>query len=229
MAKFAGVAAVEITANPKLGGASVTFVSQETCPKTCALRGTACYAEWGSVGIHRVRLNRESSGLSSMELSRNEAAAVEGLSGKRPLRLHVVGDCTDNYAAHIVAESAAIYSSRHDQTVWTYTHAWRDIYRANWGYVSVLASCETTAQVRDANTLGYSAAILVDSHAGDKAYMRDGLKILPCPEQTGRAANCLECGLCLKDDLLLKSRLTIAFALHGRGTTNGKNLLKVLN
>jgi hypothetical protein len=142
------------------------------------------------------------------DVARAEADAIDSLSGTRPLRLHVVGDCPTDDAARIVSDAAERYTARGGGRAWTYTHAWRDVVRASWQSVSVRASCETADDVRAAHARGYDAAIVVDSHKSDRAYDVDGIRVVPCPEQT-RGRSCADCGLCMRPGT------TIAFAVHG--------------
>lgn len=229
-----GVIAVAKSLNSKIGRVAATYVSQESCPKSCPFMGSGCYAETGMMGIHTKRLNKQSAAgkLSKLQLARNEARAVDSLSGELPLRLHVVGDCTTNQTARVVAGAARRYRQRFQSRVWAYTHAWRQVARASWGDVSVLASCETMADVRVAMGGGYAAAIVVSEHAGagdGKATLRDGLRVVPCPQQTGRAADCMSCGLCLDADRLRAAGIVIEFATHGsQGKRASDALLKVI-
>jgi hypothetical protein len=136
--------AVEVSANRKLGPVAATFVSQVSCPKECpwfddGKWGSACYANNGFQGFMTAKLNR---GIGDhLDAAREEAELIRALSGERTLRLHVVGDCKDRLAAEIVSAAAEQYSSKHAQTVWTYTRAWEHVPRASWGEVSVLTSC----------------------------------------------------------------------------------------
>ena len=65
----------------------------------------------------------------------------------------------------MLAEAAAVYTSKYKQPVFTYTHNWRSIPRDAWGSISVLASCEFSQEgyqePAQANDLGYAAALLI--------------------------------------------------------------------
>jgi hypothetical protein len=182
--------------------------------------GGACYAEWGYVGVQARRLNR-STRTDPIGLAREEARAIDRLSGARNLRLHVVGDARTEGAARILALAAARYRQRggYVSRVWTYTHAWQRVGRRAWGQdISVLASCESAGQVREAHLRGYATALVVPSFRQAAAYDYDGVRLLPCPEQT-RGVTCSQCRLCLDDRRLRDAGLTIGFALHGTGRT----------
>ena len=212
------ILAVESSANTKVGNVSATYAPQQTCPKSCPFMGSGCYAESGLVGMQTRKINRmaESEGLTKLALAKMESTAIRKLSGLRPLRLHVVGDATTNQAAKMLSTAAAGYTAKHGSKVWTYTHAWQNVKRTSWGSVSVLASCESIEAAGIAMLQGYAAAVVVSEHAsGTATIAEDGIRIIPCPQQTGRAANCLECGLCMRADWLHASRSVIQFAAHG--------------
>lgn len=212
------VFAKEQTEAIKLGPVSATYAAQASCPDACPFRGAGCYAEHGPLAmVTTKRLNRAASGRTALDVAREEAAAIDGLSATRDLRLHVVGDCPSDEAAHIVADAAERYVARGRGRgcavrVWTYTHAWRTVARASWGCVSVLASCETHDDVRAARARGYAAALVVSDHT---SRARDAAGVLACPEQTTRGVTCSTCRLCTDDTRLLAAGIVIGFALHG--------------
>jgi hypothetical protein len=226
-----GVMAVEVTGNSKVGRISITKVSiTGSCDPTCPFMDEGCYGQQFRSGMQNAKLQSESKRSTPEELAQAEADAIGMLSGKLPMRLHEFGDCRTNEAASIVARASKRYSGRHLQKVWTYTHAWRKVLRKYWGGVSVLASCETAAQCAEAMRKGYAASIVVDSHAGrTKAYTVAGgdgpMKYIPCPEQTGKTADCTTCKLCWDDKRLLKDRAVIVFAAHGQGAKKVKTAL----
>lgn len=220
--------AKEITTNPKLGPVSATFVNQVSCPTECPWYedgkwGSPCYANNGFQGLMTKKLNQTKGDY--LQAALDEAEIIGQLSGERPLRLHVVGDCKDQVAAEVVAGAANAYRAKHGQPVWTYTRAWAKVPRPVWGDVSVLASCETAGQVRRANEDGYAAAIVVGAFAKTTAYKKDGIKIVPCPEETGRVNSCSECKLCWKDDLLRRAGITIGFEAHGFWASKVREIL----
>lgn len=224
--------AVPKSANRKIGEAATTYAAQGSCPSTCVFRdGGGCYAETGQIGkFVTAPLNRAAGDARALAVAVYEAyaiASMEPVPG-RPLRLHTVGDCPTDVCAQIVALAAAVYMERGGGPVWTYTHAWRDVERASWGPVSVLASCETAEDVVAARERGYATAIVVEEFPSRGLYecaetgesIHESIHplhsaILPCPAQTHDDVSCSSCRLCFDDAGIRARGYSIGFALHG--------------
>lgn len=219
--------------NRKIGNAAVTYAAQGSCPSTCPFLNAGCYAEGATLGVLTRRLNRGSAGASTFDIASSEAAAIDELEPAfqgQPMRLHSVGDCSTDMAAQMIGHAARRWLERGGGVVWTYTHAWREVARRSWKSISVLASCETPADVKLARLRGYATAIVVERFPTDKRYT-DGEKgeIIPCPAQT-RDVPCTDCGLCFNADRLLEQKVSIGFQIHGdnasvrlaRGTLRGE-------
>jgi len=228
------VIAVAKSQNAKLGKASSTTVSIEgSCPTTCALRTSGCYARQGPLGWQTARMDRfvQESNLTPEAVAQAEADAIDGIWSGLPLRLHVAGDCKTDGAAQIVADAAGRYSERNRAPAWTYTHGWKDVARDSWKQVSVLASCETPEDAEQARARGYAVAMVVPEYLnGKRAWKADnGMTVLPCPEMTGAAASCTDCRLCMDDAKLRDRNVVIAFEVHGAQSKKAKLALQVLN
>lgn len=227
MANTSPVTAVEISDNSKIGKISMTAASQDSCPPTCPLRGAGCYAEVGRANLVTARLNA-SDIKSPIEIAKLEAEAIRKLSGRRMLRLHVVGDCYIDEGAKILAEAAAEHTAKSGKPVFTYTHG-HTTKRESWGDISVLRSCETIAQVQRAHDAGFAAAMVVDRHETGKAIKQDGFNLVPCPQQIGTKNNCADCKLCTKDALLHKQKIVITFAIHGAREKRAREVLNSIH
>ena len=203
------VTAVENSENKKTGMVSATYVSQATCPTSCSFFNNGCYAEGGRVGITTHKLNK-SEIIDPNTIADMEAAAIKTLTGARPLRVHVVGDCTTPYAASVVGKAMVEYPN----AAWTYTHAWQDVKASDWQEANVLASCESIEEVDTAKKRGYATALVVDKFESTKLYKKDGVSILPCREQTN-GIQCVNCKLCFNVEKLKKHNITIGFEAHG--------------
>lgn len=192
------------------------MAAQASCPVSCPFLGAGCYAESGPQGIHTARLNKSVNGESAEGIALAEEIEIGKLSGTRPLRLHIVGDCKTSTAALIVSHAAWLYRRKHNMPVWGYTHAWREVhsgyYRING--VTMLASCETIAEVKQADSLNYRTALTTTKFKQNTAWKENGFTFVPCPEQTGKTKNCTTCKLCWHpQDKLPKT--VIVFETHG--------------
>lgn len=217
--------AVSNSANRKLGDVHATYASQATCPTSCTFRGSGCYAEYGLVGFETRQLNADAENrqLSALQIAGIEAAAISRLAPDgRALRLHVVGDCATDATARVVSSAADLFMQRGGGQAWTYTHGWRDVERASWGQVSVLASCETAEDVRAGHDRGYAAAVVLPEHGPAGRYDVDGVSIVECPQQTREDITCADCRLCQRADYLQDSRTVIGFVVHSGGTKKAR-------
>src|SRR5207248_895946 len=95
--------------NAKLGAVSATYASQASCPPSCPWFKQGCYAESGPTGFTTRRLNR-SDVRGAVRIAREEARAIDALTGDRLLRLHVVGDARTKAAARVLGAAAQRYS-----------------------------------------------------------------------------------------------------------------------
>lgn len=217
--------AMEKTANVKLGKISTTYASIKSCPNSCPLKKTgACYGMMGPISWIWGKLNKRK--VSTLNIAKAEAKAIEGLTGQNDLRLHTLGDCASNAAAKVVAEAAEKHMDKAGKAAFTYTHAWRKVNRESWGKVSVLASCETPQEVMAAKRRGYATALVVPEFKDTKAYKVGNIEVIPCPEMTGKAKSCEACRLCMRDDKLKAAGVTIAFAAHGGMAGKVKDVLE---
>ena len=219
MADVKLVKAIALSGNAKIGQAATTYAPQATCPSDCPFFGAGCYAERGFVGIQLRQLNNAAaeSSATTLELAQAEADAIDAMPTVvgRPLRIHTVGDCASDEAARIVSGAAERYTARGGGPAWSYTHAWRTVDRESWGGMSVLASCETTAEVIEATERGYATALVVDRFRDRKKHEVGDIEILPCPAQTKKGTTCSSCRLCFDDEAIKRRRYSIGFEVHG--------------
>ena len=206
--------AVETTDNIKTGPMSTTYASRSSCPSSCPMKkGGACYGESGPCRFVWQRLGN---GGTPEQIALEEASQIDRLTGMTDLRIHTVGDCRTEKAARILAGAAKRYLKRGRPGVkaFTFTHAQNIPYRA-WFPIEIIASCETTSQVKKMQAKGYPTAIVVENFAKEGVYVKDGVCILPCRHQVGKAHSCLQCRLCLNASALKKQGITIGFKIHG--------------
>lgn len=204
------VVAMEISRNKKTGPCAATYAPLSSCPKDCPFLEKGCYAKYGPTGMITNRISKKQRSKKSVALE--EAEKIRALPGVRPLRLHISGDCATKESAEIVAKAAEEYSSRYDQPVWTYTHAWKRVPRSAWGSVSVIASCETIEEARHARRRGYAAAMVSEITEDEKA---EEFVLIPCFNQRNNAIKCDTCRFCFNDEHLRGCGFVVTFSAHG--------------
>jgi len=106
------VLVVELSTNRKTGEVSATYSPIQTCPKDCVFMNRGCYAQSGFCGIKFRRMSQAAKALSVEEIVKMECDGIRKLTGTKPLRLHVTGDCLDSESAIQLADACAEYTSR---------------------------------------------------------------------------------------------------------------------
>jgi hypothetical protein len=201
------VIAVELSEDAKLTGPggpgmAATYAPQQTCPP-CRLRGAGCYAEGGRVALHTRQLNAaaDAAGATALQLAQLEADAIDRLTGWRPLRRAVVGDCATVEAAGLVGAAMQRYERRHGFPAWGYSRSWPTVPAAAWQGARILASCDDWSQLGPARRQGYAGlALLIPPTDSPKAQQLGPLRVIPCPAQFTtngqRRTTCDVCHLC---------------------------------
>ena len=220
--------------NKKTGKLAVTYAPiANSCPTECWHRiHRTCYALQGNVGMHVRRIEEGSKGKTAIQIATEEAQAIRaafngGLVPNIPLRLHVAGDSRTITGTKKLAAACVDWKNRGGDSAYTYTHAWGKVPKSAWQGVSVLASVETIEGAKKALRRGYAPAITVAEHTSDKAQNVNGVKLIPCPEQT-KGIPCIKCRLCFNADKLAAKNTGIAFAIHGVRKNHGKRELRVM-
>lgn len=212
----------KLTKAPAERPVSVTRAAQVSCPRDCPLLDGPCYGETGTAGFQTRRANRAAA---DAEANAQQVAIVEAKRiasqwprDGRPLRLHEVGDAATSQAAQTLASGVCAAQAQGAGFAFTYTHAWRRTHRADWGPISVLASCESPEAAAEARAAGWAPAIIyTDATATARELRARGLRLIQCPEETGAAPDCASCGLCMRDDALRAAGSVIGFTPHGSG------------
>jgi hypothetical protein len=222
---------------------STTYTSIEaSCPTTCELRkDKSCYAMGGPIAIHLKALDKNAKYHTPDSVAVQEAQLIEasfnggdipqdGAKGGRDLRIHGFGDARTKRAAKRLGKAATNWRSRKGGSVWTYTHAWKNVSRELWGKdISILASVDNKDEIELAKKQGYATCTVVPEFKnGAKIWEENGIKYLPCPAQVNKEVTCVKCRLCFRDEFLSKNNFTITFAAHGSGTSKIKKRLNVV-
>lgn len=204
------VKVVARSSNAKLGWMACTYAPLQTCAKDCPLQRW-CYGMEHWTGKLVSQLTTAAQGCSPEELAAVEAAAIDQLPARYPLRVHVVGDCPTATSATIIGQAMSRFEARTGQPAWTYTHAWY-LPAAAWGQATVRASCESWDLVEQAQANGYHLVALVANTVPPGT--------TPCPHYVNNV-KCVDCRLCRQEDIPV-----IVFPPHG---SRRKKLERALN
>jgi hypothetical protein len=160
------------------------------------------------MALHVRHLGDQTSDWTDLELAREEARQIRGLSGWRKLRVKVSGDSRTRKAAGIIGSAMVAHERKHKRHAWTYTHTEHPL--AAWNGARVLASCETPAKVRRMTKAGYACVLIVPPHPTHKVYKYKGLKVIPCPAQF-KHTTCERCSVCADTKRLRRRKLVVGF------------------
>jgi len=204
------VTAVIDSQNKKVGVMNATYAPQLTCPTTCPF-----YPEiFGDISDIETRMHVQ------IQFAEIEATKIDELPADRHLRVHVVGDSSNDIAAGIIGDAMVRYEKRspNDSQAYTYTHAWNEpipVPESAWNGANVLASCESAEQILRARALGYACEWTYDKHLSRKVHDRDDIKVLPCPNNFNALVTCKKCMKCADLTLLKNRNMVIGLATHG--------------
>lgn len=213
-----------------------------TCPASCTLRDSGCYAQNGATGAAVRRLNTIGGATHRLRIADQEAHLIDsafgggeipqdggrdGSSG-RDLRLRVAGDYTTAAEAQVVGGAAERWGARGGGGVFGYTHGWRGFDRTWFGPARMLASVERPEDIAEAHARGYDVAITLAEFPRTRAFELPGtgVKVVPCPQQT-RGTTCVRCRLCISAPLRERG-LVIGFAAHGARAERARRRLAVI-
>lgn len=207
------------SSNSKTGNAAVTYRTQDSCPTSCPLMGSGCYARGRIFGIP-ARLGTEAV---------DGYAAVTDLVEKLPqgalFRANVSGDVLDDAGEPdrpYIAALSHVATERPDVDVFSYSHAWRTLTPDIAPGVTINASCDSQADIEAAAAAGWPT-VVTDTGEADSLIGQTvaGRKVVQCPAQT-RGLTCAECRLCARPE----RRSTVAFVVHGSGKRLAANSIR---
>jgi hypothetical protein len=204
------VTAVIDSDNSKIGVMNATYAPQLTCPTSCPFYPVID----GDISDIETRMHVQ------IQFAEIEASKIDNLPADRKLRVHVVGDSSNTISAGIIGDAMVRYESRspNGSQAYTYTHAWNEpipVPESAWNGARVLASCESTRDVHRARFLGYACEITYANHLSRKVHIRDGIKILPCPNNFNKNVTCSMCMKCADLKLLKTNNWAIGLSIHG--------------
>jgi len=217
---------VKKSGNKKTGKIPTTISSQTTCPSTCPLKNSGCYAELGHLAMHWNRIS-----------SKNDYTFVNMLDDIKQFkdgqlwRHNVAGDLKPyaKYKNRIVKSSLeALVKANTGKRGFTYTHypvlthkdaRWNRelIAKANKDGFTINLSADNSTHADKLAELGIAPIVtILPSHYIDRKTTKTpaGRKILVCPATNTEGVTCKTCGLCQ----VANRKTIIGFPAHGSRT-----------
>lgn len=201
--------------NEKVGPIPVSTTESKTCPTSCPFKKSGCYADGGPLALFWGKVDRGMAGVSWDEFCGQVAALPEG----QLWRHNQAGDLPSDGKVIDGKAVAALVAANEGKRGFTYTHhdahhpgnysAIRDANRAGFT-VNLSGNNLAHADNLAALNIGPVVAVVAEDHP-EHSTTPAGRKVVVCPEQTGKAKSCAECGLCQK----VNRAVIVAFRAHG--------------
>lgn len=202
--------------NEKVGPIPVSTTSAKTCPSDCPFKKSGCYADGGPLALFWGKVTRGEAGLDWDAFCGQVKALPEG----QLWRHNQAGDLPSNDGRMIDHEALSmLVTANAGKRGFTYTH-------------HNPANGNNAGMIKHANMLGFTVnlsgnnlahadklaaldigpvvAVVTEEHP-EHSTTPEGRKVVVCPEQTGKAKSCAECGLCQKAN----RAVIVAFRAHG--------------
>ena len=231
------------SSNEKTGDIIQSYSARSTCPNRCPLKGHGCYADNYHTSRQWDRCENASdpryvSNVKDLGLSLIEAIAPRVKKGATEVlfRHNVAGDIAqensdliDASRVNAIADACSAAGAIMDVTVrgYTYTHCSisqqnaKVIHEALSKNFIINYSCETVAEVKNANELGCDTVITsVNPEETIKNLKSEGIRAVQCPAQTHEDVSCESCKLCSRH-----RNTTIVFAVHGNGSKKARKVI----
>lgn len=201
--------------NEKVGPIPVSTTESKTCPTSCPFKKSGCYADGGPLALFWGKVDRGMAGVSWDEFCGQVAALPEG----QLWRHNQAGDLpSDGKAIDYVAFKSLVDANK-GRKGFTYTHH-DPLIGQNAHYISMANAEGFTVNLSGNNLrhadqlaaleIGPVVAVVAEDHP-EHSTTPEGRKVIVCPEQTGKAKSCAECGLCQK----VNRAVIVAFRAHG--------------
>lgn len=205
------------SANVKTGAIPTSVTSSDSCPLSCPLNGSGCYAESGPLAIHWKKTTEGARGMSWGAF----CSAIEALPTGQFWRHNVAGDIpSENDDRELISPAmlGALVKANIGKRGFTYTHKtqreanFKWIEEANkWGFcINMSANSLEEADSLAARNIAPVVTILpIDSPK--KTITPQGRAVITCPATYREDISCVTCQLCA-----ISSRsVIVGFPAHG--------------
>ena len=201
---------IPASSNRKTGPMPTVYASRETCPESCPMYRSACYAE----GFHTMlQWNRTT--LAGIDLD-SLIQKLERLPKGQIWRYGIAGDLPGTGEEIDAYALGRIVKANRGKKGFAYSHkktpealAW--IKHANqWGF-TVNASADNAAEADTLAAQGLPVAVIVPMDTPKHSTTPQGRPIIVCPAQTREGMTCALCQLCANPD----RQSIVGFRAHG--------------
>lgn len=203
-----------ISGNRKTGPIPVSTTGQQSCPTTCKLRGSGCYAELGHTFLHWKKVTNHERGSEHKEFFR----AIAKLPNRQTWRHNQAGDLihTDGQIDSDFIDGL-VKANRHKRG-FTYTHHvmnehnLNQIRKANKGGFAVNISLDSIHEIAAKKAHGLPMVVILE-HDAPNVQEVDGVKVVACPAEKTDKIQCSNCAstMCANPD----RNFVIGFRVHG--------------
>lgn len=207
---------VRKSANAKIGAIPCTTTDKHSCPDSCALKNTGCYAESGF--YTRVNWNKVTSGERG-DTWETLCASVAKLPEGQLWRHNVAGDLPHEHQLIDGTKVAALVAANGGRKGFTYTHhnmdhkANRDaIVASNAGGFTINLSADNPTMADTLVGLGIAPVVsVVPPEQVTNFVTKGGHKVVICPAAIREGVTCATCKMCAIGD----RKTIIGFPAHG--------------
>jgi hypothetical protein len=202
--------------NSKTGPMLVTTQSEDTCPTSCPLKGSGCYASYGPIKLHWDRV-------SSGERSKNWDSFLNAIRQQQKgamWRLSQAGDLPGKGNRIDTRRLSQIVDANRGRKGFTYTHKpltktnQAAIKDANERGFTINLSADNLAEADKKAALGIAPVVVVvpENPAEWPKKTPEGRPVVVCLHTT-KGLTCTQCGLCA----VAGRKSIVAFPAHGTG------------
>lgn len=203
--------------NKKTGPIPVTTSSKDTCPDNCGVKGKACYARFGPLGMHWQKL---SEGIHKQRLTWTQfLERIASLPKGIPWRHNQAGDLDHKNGNIDEQKLKELTMANKGKKGFTYTHHylnWHNLEvldKANSAGFTINYSLDSIAQVDTFRDCPLPLVVILPESALKVMYTEKGIRIVRCPATWRDDFSCSKCDLCMRP----KRDFVIGFPVHGTG------------
>lgn len=200
------------SSNRKTGYLPVSTSPRETCPDSCPLKGSTCYAENYPLRFHWDKVSSGKRG----DTWKDFLGKVRELPKAQPWRYGQAGDLPGKGNRIDKRKLSQLVDANKGRRGWTYTHKPPERFGnldplrdANRNGFTVNLSGNDLGHADKLSRYGLPVVVIVPKDHPENSRTPEGRPVLVCPEQTGKAKSCAHCLLCQ-----IPRKAIVAFRLH---------------